>query len=191
MGVWVVMVAAEWVAVAVLYHSELVIGSVALKAADTTTLPKMSAVSDVAPAVRVQPLWRTRVILLQWILHRTMAWARAQWQALQALGLSHQLLEGLDLAVGMEDSILVVRQAPMLSHLVSVLRLAHTLPSTPILALLEAHTLPVPLTAELLRQRSSLQAMDRHRQAPPTTSIPTRVKAILLLFSPRASVICQ
>jgi hypothetical protein len=181
----------EWAAAVALYHSVPEIGNVALKAADTTTLPKMSAVSDVAPAVREQLLWPTRVILLQWILHRTMEWAQGQWQALQAQDPSHHQPEGLDLAVDTEDSTLVVHQAPMLFHLASVLRPAHTLPSTLTLAQLVALILLVLLTAGLLKPRSNLQATDQPRQALQTTSIPTRVKVILLHSSLRASVTCR
>ena len=72
------MVVDEWGAVVGLYHSEPVIGNVALKAAGTTTLPKMSAVSGVAPAVQEQQLWPTLVILLQWILHQIMEWDQDQ-----------------------------------------------------------------------------------------------------------------
>jgi hypothetical protein len=181
----------EWGAAVALYHFVLVIGSVALKAADTTTLPKMSAVFGVAPAVREQLLWLTQVIRLRWILRRTMEWAQDQWLALQDQGLSHQQLVDLDLAVGMGDSTLVVHQAPMLFHLASVLRLARTLLSTLTLAQLEVPTLLAPLTAELLKLRFSLQAMDQPRQGRPTTSIPTRVKAILSHSSLRALVTCR
>jgi hypothetical protein len=68
----------EWGAVVGLYRSEPVIGNVALKAAGTTTLPKMSAVSGVVPAVQAQQLWPTLVILLQWILHQIMEWDQGQ-----------------------------------------------------------------------------------------------------------------
>jgi hypothetical protein len=181
----------EWAAVVALCLSELVIGSVVLKAADTIILPKMLAVFDVAPAVRVRPLWLTRVILLQWILHRTMAWVQGQWQALQAQVLSRQQLEALDLAVGMGDSTLVVHLAPMLFPLVLVPRQAHIPPSTLTLAQPEALTLPAPSTVELLKQRSSPQATDQHQQAHPTTSIPTKVKAIHSHSSLQASVTYQ
>jgi hypothetical protein len=180
----------EWVAVVALCLSELVIGSVALKAADTTILLKTLAVFDVAPAVRVRQLWLTRVILLQWILHRIMAWAQDQWQALQAPALSHQL-QALDLAVVMVGSTLAVHLAPMLFHPVLVLRLDLILPSILILALLEALTLLVPSTAELPKPHFSPQATDQHQQAHPTTSIPTKVKAIHLHFYLPASVTCQ
>ncbi len=178
-----------WVVVAVLYHFALVIGSVALKAVDTTILPKTSAVFDVVLAVRVQPLWQIRAILLQWILHRTMEWVQARWQELQGQDRLHQQPEGLDLAEGMEDNTLVAHPARMLFHLVLVLQLALTLPSTLTLVLLAAPTLLVPSTAGPPKQLSSRQVTVRHQQAPPTTSIPTRARATLLPSSLLASVI--
>jgi len=119
-----------------------------------------------------------------------MEWVLAQWQALRDQGHLLQQLEVLDPAVGMEDSTSVAHPALMLSHLVLVLRLAHIRPSTLTLALLAALTLLDPLTAGLPKQLSSRQVTDRHRQAPQTTSIPTRVRATHLRSFPLASAIC-
>jgi len=188
---WEVTVGGEWVAVVALCLSELVIGSVDLKAAVTTISPKMLAVFDVALVVRVRQSWLTRDIPLPWILRRIMVWVQGQWQAHQVQALSHRQPGALGLAVGMEDNTLVVHQVPMLFRLALVHRLVHTPLLTLTLALPEAPIPPVLSTAELLKPRSSLQAMDRHQQVHPTTSILTKVKATHSHFSHQALVTCQ
>jgi hypothetical protein len=67
------MVVGVWVEVVASYLSVPAIGNVDLKDVHITTLPKTSAVFDVAQAARVRPLWLTLDILLQWILLRIMA----------------------------------------------------------------------------------------------------------------------
>jgi hypothetical protein len=72
--VWEATVVGVWVEVVVAsYLSVPAIGNVDLKDVHITTLPKTSAVFDVAQAARVRPLWLTLDILLQWILLRIMA----------------------------------------------------------------------------------------------------------------------
>ena len=117
-GVWVEVVVAS-------YHSVPAIGNVDLKDVHITTLPKTSAVCDVAQAARVPPLWLTLDILLQWILLRIMAWVPGQWLVLQDQGLLLQQLEASVQAVDMAANISVGHPAPMLSRLVSALLLAH------------------------------------------------------------------
>jgi hypothetical protein len=119
------MAVGVWVEVVASYLSVPVIGNVDLKDVHITTLPKTSAVFDVAQAARVPPLWLTLDILLQWIHRRIMAWVPGQWQVLQDQDLLLQQLEALVRAVDMAVNISVAHPAPMLSHLVSALLLAH------------------------------------------------------------------
>ena len=111
------MVAAEWAVAVVLFLSEQATGSVDLKAAVITTSQRTSAVSDVAQAVQVRRLWLILDTLLQWILHRTMEWAQAQWLVLQDLAPLLPLLVVSARAVAMAVSTSVGPKAHMLFHL--------------------------------------------------------------------------
>jgi hypothetical protein len=124
---WVVTEAEEWEVAVEWCLSVLVTGSVAPKAVDITILPKTFLVFDVVLAVRVQPLWLTLGIHLQWTLPRTMAWAQDQWLAHLAQGLSHLLQVDLDLAAVTAVSTSADPQAPTLFHLALERPLAHTL----------------------------------------------------------------
>jgi hypothetical protein len=180
------MAVGVWVEVVAWYLSVPVIGNADLKDVDITTSPKTSAASDVAQAARVQPLWLTLDILLQWILLQIMEWVMGQWQVPQAQGLLLQQPVASVQAVDMVVNILVAHPVPMLSHLVSALLLAHTPLSTLILVQLEALTLLVPSTAVLLRPLFNLPAMG---QLPPAQALITstiKVKAIPSHSSPRA-----
>jgi hypothetical protein len=116
----------EWVAVVVLYLSELVTGSVDLRAVDITTLRRTSAVSDVALAVQVQRLWLTLATLLQWRLLRATAWDLDRWQELLAPVHSLLLLASVLLVV-MAVNTSAVLKALLRSHQVSEVHLVHTL----------------------------------------------------------------
>jgi hypothetical protein len=119
------MAVGVWVEVVAWYLSVPVIGNADLKDVDITTSPKTSAASDVAQAARVQPLWLTLDILLQWILLQIMEWVMGQWQVPQAQGLLLQQPVASVQAVDMVVNILVAHPVPMLSHLVSALLLVH------------------------------------------------------------------
>jgi hypothetical protein len=187
----VATVVAEWVVAVVSFLSELVTGSVDLRVADTTILQRTSAVSDVAQAVQVQPLWLILDILLRWILHRTMEWVQARWLVLLALVHLLLLLVVSVQAVAMAVNTSVAPRALMLFHLVSVLRQVLILDlSTPTSVRVEDLTLLDLSIAELLKPLSSLPATD----PPPLdhqTSTPTRVKAIHSHSSPQVSTTCQ
>lgn len=181
------MVVDAWAGEVVLYHFELVTGSVDLKDVDITTSPRMSAVCAAVLVVRELLLWQILVIHRQWKLHLDTVWVPAPWLELQALDLSHPLLVDSALVV-VTHSTSGDHQAPMPFHQAWVLLLVHTRLSTPTLDPQVVLTRLVHSTAAQLKLLSSLPPTDLCPLVQETTFIPTRARAIHLLSSPLVSV---
>lgn len=161
---------AVWAA-AVSFPSVLATGSAVTRFAGTTTSPRTSAVFVAVPAALVLLWLRTLVTLPQWTPRHPITWDKAPWLVLQdqdpllrrravspravVMASSSNSAALLALMLFLLDWEVVLLRTPRLT------RTSHRLP---------ALTRPVLLTAELLRQLSSLLAMVPPRLGPATTS---------------------
>jgi hypothetical protein len=105
------------------FLSEPETGDAVLRAANTTTLRRMSTACAVVLPALVPQLWLIRLILLPWHHHRSMAWDQVQWPVLQDLLLTALVLPRSALAqlsvnhhhISMECPLAWVAHHPLLS----------------------------------------------------------------------------